>query len=157
MRWASTWDRGVEKFYLCKPITCEASTDMPSSRVQGAISQPVGQVVTSGSGTVGHDAVITVEYAAPHLGCRISDGGGRIIVRDSRTDVRPDICFLMRREWRNICISSWHVIGSGFPNDLYEPGFCLVRCRINYWEGFAVIGGTSETWLVGLLSRDPRS
>jgi hypothetical protein len=34
MRWASTWDRGVEKCYLCKPITCEASTDMPSSRVQ---------------------------------------------------------------------------------------------------------------------------
>jgi len=25
---------GVEKFYLYKPITCEASTDMPSSRVQ---------------------------------------------------------------------------------------------------------------------------
>jgi hypothetical protein len=64
---------GVEKFYLYKPITCEASTDMPSSRVQCAISQPVGYIVTSGSGTVGDDAVITVEYAAPHLGCRISE------------------------------------------------------------------------------------
>jgi hypothetical protein len=34
----------------------------------------VGYILTSGSGTVGDDAVITVEYAAPHLGCRISDG-----------------------------------------------------------------------------------